>query len=88
MVEQILATLLPKYAQQMRRASYQRTTAAPPLPWQPTADWIGYWTGVVETYTGQQPVKLWIQSDGDIHVQLNQQLKQLLKLLQNRTYLS
>ena len=77
-VEQILATLLPKYAQQMRRASYQRTTAAPPLPWQPTSEWIGYWTGVVETYTGKQPVKLWIQPDGDIHVQLNQQLKQLL----------
>ena len=77
-VEQILASLLPKYAQQVRRASYQRTTPAPPLPWQPTPEWIGYWTGVVETYTGKQPVKLWVQTDGDIHVQLNQQLKQLL----------
>ena len=77
-VEQVLATLLPKYAQQVRRESYQRIAPAPPFPWQPTPEWIGYWTGAVETYTGKQPVRLWIQADGDVHVQLNQQLKQLL----------
>ncbi|HIN95251.1 MAG TPA: DUF1080 domain-containing protein, partial [Planctomycetes bacterium] len=77
-VEQTLATLLPKYAQQRRRASYQRTTPAPPFPWKPPLEWVGYWTGAVETYTGQQAVKLWVQADGDVHVQLNQQLKHLL----------
>ena len=77
-VQQTLAALLPEYAQQLRRASFQHTTAPPPFPWKPAVEWIGYWKGSVQTYTGNQPLQVWIRADGDVHVQLDQQLKQLL----------
>ena len=77
-VEQTLAALLPKYAQELRRASFHTTTPPPPFPWKPATGWVGYWKGSVETYRGKQPLKIWIRADGDVHVQLDQQLKHLL----------
>lgn len=77
-VEQALAALLPEYARQLRHAEYNRATPPAPFPWAPTADWIGYWKGEVETVAGKQPIRLWIQPGGHVHVQLDHQFKHLL----------
>ena len=81
-VQDVLAALLPTYAQQRRRNEFQQAPAPPPLRWKPTADWTGYWKGNVETYQGKQALQLWIQPAGDIHVQLDDQPRHLLNGVQ------
>lgn len=51
---------------------------APDHALQPDASLIGDWSGDIQTYEGAKPMKLQIQSSGDIHLQIADQLPTLL----------
>jgi CubicO group peptidase (beta-lactamase class C family) len=44
----------------------------------PSAELVGTWNGELVTYQAKTPLRLVIQSDGDVHVRLGQQLQTLL----------
>jgi CubicO group peptidase (beta-lactamase class C family) len=45
---------------------------------QPSTELVGTWEGFVATYDRDIPVKLWIFDSGDVHMQLDDQLKTLV----------
>jgi len=76
MTREILAALLPTYAEQFRKAPEHRPNGAgkgyaPP-------ELVGYWSGVVDTYQGERRLEMWVKPDGDIHVGLEEQLLTVL----------
>lgn len=78
----ILAKLLPKYADNLRRARAEerRKRAEPPIPnsFETPAELAGRWLGAVHTHQGERKVRLTVQRDGDVHVRIENQLETLL----------
>lgn len=73
---EILATMLPKYGEDLRKEPEHKPTAAgrgfgPP-------ELVGYWEGRVKTYEGDRRLEMWAKPDGDVHVQFEGQLRMLL----------
>jgi CubicO group peptidase (beta-lactamase class C family) len=89
--EEIAAALLPRYAA-ARRARAARTAeetarSAPETPAAShassaspaaTPELLGEWTGQIATSEGTVPLTLRVQPDGDVHVQLGDELRTLL----------
>jgi CubicO group peptidase (beta-lactamase class C family) len=74
---EILMTLIPDYAEQLAAA---RNAARPEQPtrYLATDEYVGRWTGKVQTWKEEIPVEMWFQPDGDIHIQLKGQYRHLL----------
>jgi beta-lactamase family protein len=77
--DEIVASMLPRYAAERaaRRARQAAATPAAP-PAFPPAELAGAWTGTLRTYDGTAPISLLFQPDGDVHVTLGNSLKTLL----------
>jgi CubicO group peptidase (beta-lactamase class C family) len=76
MTREILATLLPKYGEQLRKTPEHKPNGAgrafaPP-------ELVGYWKGKAETYQGDLGVEMWVKPDGDVHVRLGDELLTVL----------
>lgn len=71
--EEIISVLMPGAA--------RKPPASPlpgPEPFKPAGELVGTWKGSVQTYRGEVPFALEIQTDGDIHARLGTQLQTLL----------
>jgi CubicO group peptidase (beta-lactamase class C family) len=81
--QEILAALLPEYAENHARREAQKkregeSAQAPTPSFQTPPELIGKWSGNVHTYMGELPLTVWFKKSGDIHAQLGAQLKTLL----------
>ena len=47
-------------------------------PYKPTAEFLGKWEGLISTASGQLPIILLFRPDGDVHVQVGNQLETML----------
>lgn len=74
--EEILAVLLPKFRDDERHAEQGAERRTVDL----ADEFIGKWEGTIKTYDGELNVEMEFQNDGDIHIQLENQLKTLLTL--------
>ncbi|HEX9166603.1 MAG TPA: serine hydrolase domain-containing protein, partial [Gemmatimonadales bacterium] len=74
---EIVAALVPRYADTLR---VRRARATPPRPpaWNTPAALSGQWTGTVRTWQGTQPFTLTFQPDGDVVTSLGNQPRALL----------
>jgi CubicO group peptidase (beta-lactamase class C family) len=76
--QEIVAALVPRYAQAMR----ERQAAVPgpqePSPFVPGPELLGEWTGRLQTWSDSVTMRLVVQPDGDVHVRLGDQLTALL----------
>jgi CubicO group peptidase (beta-lactamase class C family) len=76
--EDVLAALLPSYAEQLPALRAAPPSAPQPAPYTPTPQLLGSWKGAANTYVGERPLQLNVQADGDIHARLGAQLKTLV----------
>ena len=90
--EWILAAMLPQYAKHIEEATKKKKEieakasqgksgeekAGDANAFDPPGALVGHWSGAVHTYQGRRPLQMWIQEDGDVHVQFQGQLKTLL----------
>ena len=82
--EDLLAELIPEYRERLRQHRAD-TVTSPPV--QPEPEFklppalLGNWKGRLHTHAGPRPLRLWVKPSGDIHVQIDNQLKMLV----NRT---
>jgi len=74
---EILAAILPKFAENLR-AKENKPDEKKPERFSPPPSLLGEWEGVIKTYSGVMPVKMIFQDDGDIHVKIKDQLETLL----------
>jgi hypothetical protein len=84
-VADILSVLLPTYAEKRARSIEQQPqeqTDEPEADFKPDADLLGRWHGHVHTYEGDIPLTLWFKESGDVHAQLDTQLKTLVNKTQ------
>jgi hypothetical protein len=83
LAEDMLAVLLPRYAEHRRaRRTAQESDPSreeqPPEDAAPPPDLVGTWRGSVHTYQGDVPLTLWFKETGAVHAQLGAQLKTLV----------
>ena len=70
-VDDILSTLLPVYAE--KRAQAVATTEAPKPAEIPSQPFVGSWKGIIKTFRGDIPLSLSIPESGEVQVQLGSQ---------------
>jgi CubicO group peptidase (beta-lactamase class C family) len=70
-VDDIIATLLPEYAEQMAQPA--PAADAPKTPPLPSPNFVGTWKGIVKTYRGDIPVTFSIPASGEVQVTLGSQ---------------
>ncbi len=75
--KEILAAMLPKFAENLR-AQENKPKEKKPERFSPPPSLLGEWEGEIKTYSGVMPVKMVFQDDGDIHVKIEDQLETLL----------
>ena len=77
--QEITGAMLPRFAAAVRaREARSAADPAPPTPFRPTPELLGEWSGTVRTYQGAVPLTLRFQPDGDVHVQLDEEMRTLL----------
>lgn len=84
-VEDILAVLLPSYAEKRAGEREQRTPEqihGSKTDCRLDVHLLGRWHGQVHTYEGDIPLTLWFKETGDVHAQLGTQLKTLVNKTQ------
>ena len=69
-VDDILSTLLPAYAEKRTQAVAATDTPKPQFPLRPL---VGSWKGILKTYRGDTPLTLSIPESGEVQVQLGSQ---------------
>jgi CubicO group peptidase (beta-lactamase class C family) len=70
-VDEILSTLLPVYAEKRAQAA---ATPEPPKPAQlPSQAFVGSWKGLIKTFRGDIPLTFSISGSGEVQVQLGSQ---------------
>jgi CubicO group peptidase (beta-lactamase class C family) len=69
-VDEILSTLLPVYAQERAKPT---TTEAPKPAQVPLQPFVGSWKGIIKTFRGDIPLTISIPESGEVHVQLGSQ---------------
>ncbi|GLV60354.1 hypothetical protein KDH_71740 [Dictyobacter sp. S3.2.2.5] len=77
----IFSELLPGYAENRARSMEKREPEQDEKSepdFSPDEQLLGRWSGHVHTYEGAIPLTLWFKESGDIHVQLDKQLKTLV----------
>jgi len=77
LVHDILSDLIPEY-----RAELDKFRALPAssetAPFQTSDAYVGNWKGQIVTWSETIPLEMWFQRDGDIHVQMHGQYRNLL----------
>lgn len=76
LAEDIAGVLLPKYAAGLKERRARRPPL--PVPFSPSAELVGEWSGTLRTWSGTLPLTLTIKSDGEVLVKLGDQLTALL----------
>jgi hypothetical protein len=76
--EDILAALLPAYAQRLQADRSKSDEREEQVPFAAPPELLGSWEGAASTYQGERAVKMRFQEDGDIHVQIDDQLVTLV----------
>lgn len=71
----LIDVLLPGHAE--KRAQQQTMPQIPPT-WSAPDQLLGTWSGHIHTYNGDLPLQLTVQPDGDVHIQLANQMTTLL----------
>jgi CubicO group peptidase (beta-lactamase class C family) len=77
-MEDMLAALLPAYAERLPALRANRPEPTSPTPYAPDPALRGVWRGRVATYTGERELTLTFQDDGDIHARLDDGLTTLV----------
>lgn len=78
---EIAAAMLPRYAVGWRERMARRTDIPPTtarVPFAPTPELLGEWTGTLRTWERSIPMTLVVQPDGDVHVKIEGQLETIL----------
>ncbi len=75
-MEAIVASVLPKYAEALRRSGPK--TPPKPEPYTPRPELLGEWAGTVRTWEGKIPFCMSFRPNGDIHVKLADELETVL----------
>jgi CubicO group peptidase (beta-lactamase class C family) len=75
---EILAAMLPPYAERKAREESEERRAEEPSPFAPPPALLGEWRGSIDTVEGERPLTLWFREDGDVHARLGDQLRTLL----------
>ena len=76
-----LAALLPAYRERLEaalEAAQQQQDDAPAAPFKPKRALLGEWRGAVDTPSGERPLRLTFQRDGDVHARIGDQLTTLV----------
>jgi len=77
--KEILSAMLPEYAKERSRLESEPKNNDESSPsFTPDSELIGKWSGNVHTYIKDIPINIWFKENGDVHVQLGEQLKTLL----------
>lgn len=76
MTREILAAMLPKYGEDLRKEPEHKPAVAGRAFGPP--ELVGYWEGRVSTYAGDRRLEMWAKPNGDVHVQLDGQLRMLV----------
>jgi hypothetical protein len=68
--------MLPKYGEDLRKEPEHNPAVAgrghgPP-------ELVGYWQGSISTYEGERRLEMWAKPDGDVHMQMDGELRMLL----------
>ena len=78
LVPEILGHLLPGYAEKRAvkdaEAKEKEANPPPPTPFEPPAEYLGEWKGMVHTYGDDVPITLNFKESGDVHARLGEQL--------------
>lgn len=74
---EIVATLVPRYADTLRARRARATPSQPPT-WTTPAALAGTWEGTLRTWQGTHPFRLTFQPDGDVVAALDRQPQALL----------
>ena len=74
---EILGELLPEFGTAMRKNREHKPNSEPEKPHGPP-ELVGYWRGDVETYAGKRRLQLWVHPDGDVKLQLANELVTIL----------
>lgn len=75
---EIVATLVPRYADSLRVRRARATAPVPRAAWATPAALAGTWSGTVRTWQGTEPMTLTFQPDGDVVATLGTQPRALL----------
>lgn len=75
--QEIAAAVLPGYGERLRQ-QVASDGGSSTTPFQPPAELLGRWEGTLRTHEGEVPLTLEFQPDGDVHVQLGDELTTLL----------
>jgi hypothetical protein len=70
-VDEILSTLLPLYAEKLAQAA--AVTEAPKPAQRPSQPFVGSWKGAIKTFRGDIPLTFSIAESGEVQVQLRSQ---------------
>lgn len=77
--QELASAVLPGYEDALRKRRAEMAARAPSAPASPaTESLLGEWTGTIYTPEDTVPLKLTVQPDGDVHVQLGDNLRTLL----------
>jgi hypothetical protein len=77
-VDELLSILLPAYGEKRATAAAPVATSGPAVEVPPSTTFIGAWTGLIRTESGDVPLSLTIHPSGDVHAKLGTQLTTLL----------
>ncbi len=78
MAIEIIDVLIPGFAQKATAFIEKYETEHKPESYKPTPRFTGKWEGKIKTFKDEIPVTMLFQTDGDIHIQLNNQYSTLL----------
>ena len=72
----IIGVILPDYGEEWKKVRDQPEPEREPF--EPTPELIGEWRGEINTYDETVPVTVTVQTDGDVHVKIANQLETLI----------
>jgi CubicO group peptidase (beta-lactamase class C family) len=75
---EIERVLLPRYADARRRSDTAQPPAATTARFTPPNELVGEWAGTLRTWERTLPMKLVVQTDGDVHVSIDGGLETVL----------
>ncbi|MBD3180942.1 serine hydrolase [Candidatus Poribacteria bacterium] len=73
--EEILKVMFPD---EIKKKEADKDESSEPEPFQPGDELRGKWSGNIHTYKCDIPLNIWFKESGDVHVQMENQLKTLV----------
>lgn len=75
--DEIFASLLPKYAENLKEKKAKRDDKKPEKKFS-LESLGGKWMGEIKTFSGVLPIQMIFQEDGDVHIKIKDQMETLL----------